>query len=136
MTAVEPPADLLVELERVAVTVAGEAGRLIVEDRPDDLGVSRTKTTATDIVTVMDQRAQDLLRARLGELRPQDGFLGEEEGGAAAHSDVTWVVDPIDGTVNYLYALPAYAVSVAAVVAGAGRGPRGHRLRIRPRPPP
>jgi myo-inositol-1(or 4)-monophosphatase len=114
--AVLPSGEELEELERVALTVAGEAGRLIVDERPRDLGVSKTKSTATDIVTVMDQRAQDLLRARLGELRPQDGFLGEEEGGAAARSDVTWVVDPIDGTVNYLYALPAYAVSVAAVV--------------------
>ncbi|GAB3436637.1 inositol monophosphatase family protein [Phycicoccus ginsengisoli] len=106
----------LEELEQVAMAVAVEAGRLIVHERPGDLRVAKTKSTATDIVTVMDQRAQDLLRSRLAELRPQDGFLGEEEGGAAARSAVTWVVDPIDGTVNYLYSLPAYAVSVAAVV--------------------
>jgi myo-inositol-1(or 4)-monophosphatase len=64
----------------------------------------------------MDQRAQDLLRDRLHAARPQDGFFGEEEGGSATRSSLTWVVDPIDGTVNYLYAIPAYAVSVAAVV--------------------
>jgi myo-inositol-1(or 4)-monophosphatase len=93
-----------------------EAGRLIVDDRPADLGVAKTKSTATDIVTVMDQRAQDLLRKRLSAARPHDGFFGEEEGGAEARSSITWVVDPIDGTVNYLYGVPAYAVSVAAVV--------------------
>jgi myo-inositol-1(or 4)-monophosphatase len=120
MTTVPAP-EVLVELEQVAVEVALEAGRLIVDERPDDLGVAKTKSSATDVVTVMDQRAQDLLRQRLHAARPQDGFLGEEEGGAAARSEITWVVDPIDGTVNYLYGIPAYAVSVAAVVGDPGR---------------
>jgi myo-inositol-1(or 4)-monophosphatase len=111
-----PDASTLEALERLAVEVALEAGRLIVDERPANLGVSKTKSTATDVVTVMDQRAQDLLRTRLHEARPQDGFLGEEEGGAASRSEITWVVDPIDGTVNYLYGIPSYAVSVAAVV--------------------
>lgn len=106
----------LEELEALAAEVAREAGRLIVDDRPASLGVSKTKSSATDVVTVMDQRAQDLLRARLRSARPLDGFLGEEEGGGTGTSGVTWVVDPIDGTVNYLYGIPAYAVSVAAVV--------------------
>jgi myo-inositol-1(or 4)-monophosphatase len=121
-----PSAEELEQLEGLALELALEAGRLIVDERPDDLGVSHTKSTATDIVTVMDQRAQDLLRSRLHSARPQDGFLGEEEGGADARSQITWVVDPIDGTVNYLYGIPSYAVSVAAVVgdpstAGAWR---------------
>jgi myo-inositol-1(or 4)-monophosphatase len=123
---VVPGAGELAELERLAVELAVEAGRLIVDERPDDLGVSKTKSSATDVVTVMDQRAQDLLRSRLQTARPQDGFLGEEEGGATSRSPITWVVDPIDGTVNYLYGIPSYAVSVAAVVgdpsqAGAWR---------------
>lgn len=103
-------------LAAVAEQVALEAARLIVDERPSDLGVAETKSSATDVVTVMDQRSQDLLRTRLGELRPEDGFAGEERGGHAGTSGVTWVVDPIDGTVNYLYGIPAYAVSVAAVV--------------------
>jgi myo-inositol-1(or 4)-monophosphatase len=103
-------------LEALAVEVAHEAGRLIVDERPANLGVSKTKSTATDVVTVMDQRAQDLLRRRLHEARPRDGFLGEEEGGTDGRSEITWVVDPIDGTVNYLYGIPSYSVSVAAVV--------------------
>ena len=111
-----PGPDQLVELERLAVDVASEAGRLIL-DRPADLGVASTKSSSTDIVTVMDQRAQDLIRTRLATARPADGFHGEEVGGSAADgSGITWVVDPIDGTVNYLYDIPAYAVSVAAVV--------------------
>ena len=104
------------ELERIAIAVPPEAGRLVVDDRPERLEVARTKSSATDVVTVMDQRAQDLIRARLAAARPRDGFLGEEEGGSSSSSEVTWVVDPIDGTVNYLYGIGAYAVSVAAVV--------------------
>ncbi|QGN57523.1 inositol monophosphatase family protein [Nostocoides sp. HKS02] len=111
-----PAPDDLVGLEQLALELALEAGRLIVDERPADLGVSHTKSTATDVVTVMDQRAQDLLRTRLQAARPHDGFLGEEEGGTSTRSEITWVVDPIDGTVNYLYGIPSYAVSVAAVV--------------------
>src|SRR5699024_716017 len=116
------PATLLEVAERVAL----EAGRLIVDERPRDLGVVETKSSATDVVTVMDQRSQDHLLARLGELRPEDGFAGEERGGRAGDSGITWVVDPIDGTVNYLYGVPAYAVSVAAVL-GDPSSPGGWR---------
>lgn len=105
-----------VDLRDTAEAVAREAARLIVDERPRDLGVAETKSSATDVVTVMDQRSQDLLLTRLGERRPEDGFHGEERGGRAGTSGITWVVDPIDGTVNYLYGIPAYAVSVAAVV--------------------
>jgi myo-inositol-1(or 4)-monophosphatase len=111
-----PDEATLETLEALAVEVGTEAGRLIVDERPANLGVSKTKSTATDVVTVMDQRAQDLLRTRLHEARPRDGFLGEEEGGTDGRSAITWVVDPIDGTVNYLYGIPSYSVSVAAVV--------------------
>ena len=103
-------------LRDIAVEVAGLAGRFIVEDRPSRLSVA-TKTTDTDVVTDMDQRAQDLIVRALRERRPDDGFLGEEEGSTrAGTTGVSWVVDPIDGTVNYLYGIPAYAVSIAAVV--------------------
>jgi myo-inositol-1(or 4)-monophosphatase len=103
------------ELRTIALEVAREAGRLIVDDRPDELLVA-TKSTATDVVTDMDQRAQDLIVRSLADRRPHDGFLGEEEGDThLGESGVTWVVDPIDGTVNYLYNIPAYAVSIAAV---------------------
>lgn len=103
------------ELRVIALEVAREAGRFIVDDRPDELRVD-TKTTATDVVTDMDQRAQDLIVGSLARRRPGDGFLGEEEGDThLGRTGVTWVVDPIDGTVNYLYGVPSYAVSIAAV---------------------
>ena len=118
MTTTEPnlrPAELSL-LEEIACAVAREAGELIVTERPDQLGVAATKTTRTDIVTVMDRRSEELLRSRLASARPGDGLLGEEGASRPSDTGITWVVDPIDGTVNYLYELPAYAVSVAACV--------------------
>lgn len=108
------PADVA-QLERLAVSVAIEAGRLVVEERPALVSAAATKSSPTDVVTVMDTRAEELIRARLLAARPRDGVLGEEGDDHAGRSGVTWVVDPIDGTVNYLYDIPAYAVSVAAV---------------------
>ncbi|WP_392542283.1 inositol monophosphatase family protein [Oryzobacter telluris] len=102
-------------LEDVACRVVREAGRLVVDERPADLRVA-SKSSDTDPVTVMDQRSQELVLRLLAELRPDDAVLGEEEGGRAGTSGITWVVDPIDGTVNYLYDVPAYAVSLAAVL--------------------
>ncbi len=84
----------------------------------------RTKTTPTDPVTVVDTETERLLRDRLAELRPGDPMLGEEGGGPADRGrprradTVTWVLDPIDGTVNFVYGIPAYAVSVGAQVDG------------------
>lgn len=103
------------ELERLAVALAVAAARLIHEQRPARLG-SSTKSSDTDVVTEMDTRSESFLRAELARLRPRDGVLGEEGSTAVGSSGVTWVLDPIDGTTNYLYELPPYAVSVAAAV--------------------
>lgn len=103
-------------LEEIACELAREAGELIVSERPEHLGVAATKSARTDIVTVMDRRSEGLLRTRLEARRPGDGLLGEEGASRPSATGITWVVDPIDGTVNYLYGLPAYAVSVAACV--------------------
>jgi myo-inositol-1(or 4)-monophosphatase len=84
-----------------------------------------TKSSPTDVVTASDQAVETLVRARLAELRPGEPVVGEEQGGAAdGWSGTRWVVDPIDGTVNFLYGMPWYAVSLAAArdgrsVAGA-----------------
>ena len=110
---------MLRELEDLAVSAASAAGRFIVEDRPDALGVLDTKSSITDIVTVMDRQSEALLRHHLLDARPGDAILGEEDGSSDGTSGITWVIDPIDGTVNYLYAIPVYAVSVAAVVGDA-----------------
>jgi myo-inositol-1(or 4)-monophosphatase len=106
------------ELLFLAESAAHEAGELLIAKRPQDLGVS-TKSTPTDIVTVMDAAAEKLLTERLLSARPDDGILGEEGASREGRSGVRWVVDPIDGTVNYLYDLPGWAVSVAAEVDGA-----------------
>jgi myo-inositol-1(or 4)-monophosphatase len=114
-----PSEQLLRELEDLAVSAAGAAGRFIVEDRPRGLGVADTKSSVNDIVTVMDQKSEALLRRHLLDARPDDAILGEEDGASAGTSGITWVIDPIDGTVNYLYEIPAYCVSVAAVIGDA-----------------
>ena len=103
----------------LAEQIAREAGELILRGERDRSGgrpeVESTKSSPTDVVTAMDRAVEDLLRRRLAEARPGDGILGEEEGGRSGTSGLTWVLDPIDGTVNYLYRIPAYAVSVALV---------------------
>ncbi|MGE2725211.1 inositol monophosphatase family protein [Mycolicibacterium pulveris] len=125
-----------VQLRTVAEQLAGEAAAFVRQRRsevfgntaadPDSGSAVRTKSTPTDPVTVVDTETERLLRDRLAVLRPGEPVLGEEEGGslAAADGQLTWVLDPIDGTVNFVYGIGAYAVSVAvqrdgASVAGA-----------------
>lgn len=107
---------LLSELETLAADVARRCGRLIVDERPDRLGVAATKSSAVDIVTVMDRRSEALATELLARARPDDRLVGEEGLARPGTSGVSWLVDPIDGTVNYLYGVPAFSVSVAAVV--------------------
>jgi myo-inositol-1(or 4)-monophosphatase len=100
----------------LAAGVARQAAEL-VRRRPLDLQVD-TKSTPTDVVTAVDAAAERLIVGALLADRPEDGVLGEEGAGAAGTSGVRWVIDPIDGTVNYLYGIPAYAISIAAEHAG------------------
>src|SRR3954454_4260358 len=104
------------QLERLCVAFATEASRFIRDERPAGMGVAATKSTETDVVTVMDRRSEELLHRLIRAARPDDGILGEEGADVTGSSGLTWVIDPIDGTVNYLYEIPAYAVSVAVVV--------------------
>jgi len=103
------------ELQRVAVHVASLAAALVSRRRDQVLGASsvRTKSSDTDPVTLADTESEQLIRRELAILRPQDSVLGEEQGGGSDSGGLRWVVDPIDGTVNFLYGLPFYAVSVA-----------------------
>jgi myo-inositol-1(or 4)-monophosphatase len=105
-----------VDLMEVAQEAARAAGDLILAGRRERVEVHATKTSPQDVVTAMDLAAEDLLRQMLSARRPHDGILGEEHGFTPGTSGITWVLDPIDGTVNYLYGLPGYAVLVAAVV--------------------
>ena len=98
----------------LAVDVAEEAARLLV----DRLGAGRrdvgTKTTGTDMVTDVDRASEHLIVDRLLTARPGDGVVAEEGAAQAGRSGILWVVDPLDGTTNYLYGHPGFAVSLAA----------------------
>jgi myo-inositol-1(or 4)-monophosphatase len=76
------------------------------------------KSSATDLVTQIDRASERWLVQQLAQLRPGDAVLGEEGGDRAGTTGVRWIVDPIDGTVNFVLGLPQYAVSVAAEVEG------------------
>ena len=103
----------------VATGAAREAGELLALPG-GRVSVAATKSSPTNVVTEMDRRSEELIRARILAGRPGDAILGEEGGqtGDTAGAPVRWVIDPLDGTVNYLYGLPDWAVSIAAEVAG------------------
>jgi myo-inositol-1(or 4)-monophosphatase len=98
--------------------IASNAGKLLL-DRPVDLGVM-TKSTATDVVTLMDQRAEAFIVSELKKNRPNDSVLGEEGANHSGSSGYQWVIDPIDGTVNYLHKLPHWCVSIGLMEESTG----------------
>lgn len=103
------------ELQDLALEIAKEAGELARRRRGEGVSIAASKSTIADIVTEADREVEALIRGRLADARPDDGFLGEESGDADGTTGITWVVDPIDGTVNYAFGMPSYAVSIAAV---------------------
>jgi myo-inositol-1(or 4)-monophosphatase len=116
-----PPAPA--ELERLAASTARAAAALVTAayGRPHPVG---QKSSPSDVVTQTDLRAEDLIRRRLKEATPEAGVLGEEGETTDPGARLQWVIDPLDGTVNFLYGVPLFAVSIAAaldgeVVAGA-----------------
>ncbi|MGO4689904.1 inositol monophosphatase family protein [Glaciibacter sp. 2TAF33] len=104
-------ADLLTLARETAVT----AGNLAKLRRSEGVEVAASKSAPEDIVTHADQETEALIRRLLTDARPDDGFYGEESEATPGTSGLTWVVDPIDGTVNFLYGIPSYAVSIAVV---------------------
>lgn len=102
-------------LTLLAIEIAQEAGALARRRRDEGVAIADTKSSIADIVTEADREVEALIRARLHDARPHDGFIGEESDPHPGTSGITWVVDPIDGTVNYAYGIPTYAVSIAAV---------------------
>jgi len=107
----------------LAMTIASGAGKLLL-DRPDDLQV-QTKSTSTDVVTLMDQRAEAFIVAEINKHRPDDAILGEEGANHSGTSGFQWVIDPIDGTVNYLHEIPLWCVSIGLVEESTGQGLAG-----------
>ncbi len=107
------------ELMTIARDIAITAGELAAERRAAGVQVAASKSSPEDIVTHADRETEELIRSLLADARPNDGFFGEESEADGGTSGLTWVVDPIDGTVNYLYGIPHYAVSIAAVEGDA-----------------
>jgi len=104
----------LAELLALADRLATEAAALVVAARRQGLAGIETKTTATDLVTDMDRAAEALITAGLRRARPGDAVVGEEGAASRGSTGITWFVDPIDGTTNYVYGLAGFAVSLAA----------------------
>jgi myo-inositol-1(or 4)-monophosphatase len=107
------------ELLALAREVGREAADFVRQSRPDGrVDVAATKSSSTDAVTEIDRASEELIRGRILARRPDDGFVGEEGHDVPGSSGVEWIVDPIDGTVNFVYGIPFYAVSIAAAVEG------------------
>ena len=100
--------DLLVLAESIAI----KAGELLV-NRPSKFELDQ-KSGVFDFATQMDHESEKLIVAEILTARPDDGLIGEEGANRESKSGVTWVIDPIDGTVNYLYDIPGWCISIAA----------------------
>ncbi len=103
---------LSAELLALAHDVAGQAARLLME-RPSHFDLTE-KSTAIDFATQMDEKAEALIVESILRARPDDGIVAEEGAARVSKSGITWVIDPLDGTVNYFYGLPGWNVSIAA----------------------
>ena len=110
---------LLRELASVALDAARAAADVLVRGIGDGPGEVDTKSSATDMVSDVDRGAEAAVSAVLRERRPDDGVLGEEGTSRSGSTGVRWVVDPLDGTTNFLFGIPQFSVSVAAEVDGA-----------------
>jgi myo-inositol-1(or 4)-monophosphatase len=111
-------ADELADLADLAEAVARQAARLLLDGLHRDRLEIDTKSTATDMVSEMDRAAERLIVDALIAVRPDDGVMGEEGASRPSASGVTWVIDPLDGTTNYLYRHPGFTVSIAAEHGG------------------
>ncbi|MEY2449373.1 MAG: monophosphatase [Acidimicrobiaceae bacterium] len=123
--------DLLDELLAVATDLAERAAALMVDGLTHRRVEVSTKSSPTDMVTEVDRASEALIVTGLRAARPDDGIVGEEGADHAGTSGVRWLVDPIDGTTNYLYGFPGFAVSIAAeqhgeMVVGVVHDPMHH----------
>lgn len=103
------------QLLEIARDLAIRGGDLVRDDHGRHRAVAETKSSEVDPVTEMDRRVETFLRSELARLRPRDAILGEEGDDVPGTSGLTWVLDPIDGTVNFVYGVASCAVSVAVV---------------------
>jgi myo-inositol-1(or 4)-monophosphatase len=101
-----------VSLTALAEEVAREAGAQLREAFETELRIE-TKSSPTDLVSEADVAAEGLIRERLLGARPDDGILGEEGSDTSGTSGLRWIVDPLDGTTNFLFGIPQWGVSIA-----------------------
>ena len=104
--------ELKAELLDLAISIAKQAGELLMA-RPDVFDLEM-KSSAIDFATQMDIASEKLIVSKILEARPDDGIIGEEGASIPSKSGVTWVIDPLDGTVNYFYGIAGWNVSIAA----------------------
>ncbi|MBI2703734.1 MAG: inositol monophosphatase [Actinobacteria bacterium] len=116
LTSATDPTDLL----ELACSLAEQAAALLMEGVGRTRASVLTKSSATDMVTDMDRASERLIVDGLLAARPADGILGEEGTDHSGSSGVRWIVDPLDGTTNYLYGHPGFAVSIAAATEADG----------------
>lgn len=102
------------DLLDVAVEAARRAGEVLLDDFRRPASGLGTKSSPTDLVSDADKRSEELIRTILARRRPGDGFIGEEGGDVSGTSGIEWVVDPLDGTINFLYGRAEWSVSIAA----------------------
>jgi myo-inositol-1(or 4)-monophosphatase len=102
----------------LATDVAASAAALLLDRLDHERTLVGTKSTPTDMVTEVDRASEALITERILDARPDDGIMGEEGADRTGTSGVRWIVDPIDGTTNYLYGFPGFSVSIAAEVDG------------------
>lgn len=108
--------------------IAVRAAEFALDARRAGVSVEATKSSAVDIVTAVDRDTETLIRSLILEARPDDGIVGEEEARHVGTSGLDWIVDPIDGTVNFLYGIPAWAVSIAVAEGAADDGTGGRTV--------
>lgn len=108
----------LTALRDLATEIASDAGDLLVDRLHDERALVDTKSTGTDMVTEMDRASERLIVGRIGSARPNDAIVGEEGASVSGTTSVRWVIDPLDGTTNYLYRLPGWNVSIGVEIDG------------------
>ncbi len=132
-----PPGDAAdhdpLALTELAVELARRAGAVVTEMAEDARRTASTKSSPTDVVTEADRAAEVLITDGILAARPDDSILGEEGAAQTGPSPILWHIDPIDGTTNYVYGIPAYSISIAAehagqTVAGVVFNPRSDEL--------
>ena len=114
------PPDVSAEILALAIGAARSAGELLLDRVGAPASGLAAKSSRTDLVSDADRDAEALLVGMIRAARPGDAIVAEEGGGGSGSSGVTWAVDPLDGTINYLWGIPQWSVSVAARDAGGG----------------